>query len=83
MTKESGFSMEQLIIQETKNSIIDYLDRFPDAKDTPDGIALWWIQKTPEEVAEALRELISENIICEIDLGEKKVYGLLGERGSQ
>jgi hypothetical protein len=80
MAKESGFSMEQLIIQETKNSIIDYLERFPEAKDTPEGIALWWIHKNPEEVAEALRELINEDVICEINLGKKKVYGLLGER---
>jgi|GEM_PF-2238350 hypothetical protein len=62
--------------QETKGLILGYLKRFPEAKDTPEGIADWWIDKNMQEVAIAIRELLRENIICEMNLGSTKVYGL-------
>ena len=62
--------------QETKGLILGYLKRFPGAKDTPEGIADWWIDKNMQEVAIAIRELLRENIICEMNLGSTKVYGL-------
>lgn len=65
------------LIQETKNLILQYLERFPEAKDTPDGIASFWINRNHEEVAIALKELINENLIFEKNLGNKKVYGLM------
>lgn len=68
-------------IQETKNLILQYLKRFPQAKDTPDGIAHWWINRNKEDVAIALKELIREDLIFEKNLGNKKLYGLMNREG--
>lgn len=40
-------------------SIIEYLKNNPDAKDTVDGIAKWWVHKDKGVVEQALNYLVS------------------------
>jgi hypothetical protein len=54
--------------------IIDYLERNPDAADTPHGITQWWIEHEGiearvEEVAEVLEDLRRREIVTARDLG--------------
>jgi len=54
--------------------IVDYLERNPDAADTLDGIAQWWIQHERiearvEEVAEVLEDLRQKEIVTARSLG--------------
>lgn len=67
----------KVAVQETKRLILEYLKRFPKAKDTPEGIAHWWIKRNQKEVNVALEELMRERIVYEKSLGKTKVYGLL------
>ena len=50
------------------NVILNYLKRNPDAGDTLEGIALWWVEQekidnTVEEVAKALKMLVRKGLI--------------------
>ena len=52
-------------VQSLSRDILDYLKKHPEASDTLEGIATWWLQKQRieqlvDEVAEAL-ELLVEN----------------------
>ncbi len=62
--------MHEAILSETAQAILDYLRRNPEAQDTLEGIALWWLpdQHHTTRVAtikEALQELIDAEFISE------------------
>jgi hypothetical protein len=38
--------------------ILDYFQRYPQAKDTVEGIAKWWVQDDPVEVRRVLDKLV-------------------------
>ena len=42
--------------------ILDYLSEHPDAADTPEGIALWWIQRRRYEASVKLVKLALEEL---------------------
>ena len=44
-------------------SILEYFDKHPQAKDTAEGIAQWWIHHPVERVEAALRMLVSLGIV--------------------
>lgn len=43
--------------------ILDYFRRHPQAKDTVEGIARWWVQDDPVEVRRVLEKLVNLNLV--------------------
>jgi hypothetical protein len=69
-------------VLEIKRSVMSYLIRQPDAKDTAAGILQWWLPgalrkaRTAEELLLALVELLESGWITTSSFGGTKVYGL-------
>ncbi|MFV1952058.1 MAG: hypothetical protein ACC630_08915, partial [Nitrospinota bacterium] len=59
-----------------KKRIMDYLKRFPEAKDSPEGIARWWVKCPENGVKKAIKELNREKRLTKIDDGTTNIYGL-------
>lgn len=57
-------------------SIIEYLKNNPDAKDTAEGIAKWWVQKDVHIVKGALKYLVNIRQIMSYQ-PQKKLYSRL------
>ncbi len=56
--------------QETAREVLGYLLTHPDAEDTLEGIARWWlergrIERTIAEVGESLEDLLARGLILE------------------
>jgi hypothetical protein len=43
--------------------ILDYFRRYPQAKDTVEGIARWWVQDDPTEVRRVLDKLVDLDLV--------------------
>jgi hypothetical protein len=43
--------------------ILDYFRRYPQAKDSVEGIAKWWVQEDPIEVRRVLERLVDLNLV--------------------
>ena len=43
--------------------ILDYLRRHPQAKDSVEGIARWWVNADPLDVRRALDKLVELNLV--------------------
>jgi hypothetical protein len=62
--------------------ILRYVRRRPHAKDTPEGIAAWWvrqqrIEEAVEEVSRALRLLVARDLLIERETrGRRRYYKL-------
>lgn len=52
--------------EELKKRIREYLSRYPMAKDTIHGIATFWVGASAEVVADALAELVEEEVVEEV-----------------
>jgi len=55
-------------IEVLSGQILDYLEKYPEAGDTLEGIAAWWIERQRiellvEEVAEALELLVKKGAV--------------------
>ncbi len=57
----------------TAQSIIEYLKNNPNAKDSLEGIAKWWVHKDTEVVQKALNYLENERRIVKYNK-KKKLY---------
>ena len=62
-------------------AILSYFAEHPQAMDTLDGIAEWWLIRQQirveiEAVAGAIRHLIEQGLLEEIQSGDTKCYGL-------
>ncbi len=44
--------------------ILDYFRRYPQAKDSVEGIAKWWVQDDPIEVRRVLDRLVEINLVA-------------------
>jgi hypothetical protein len=65
--------------QKLTQQIQDYLERRPQAGDTLEGIARWWllrqqVNESVEEVKQALAILKSRNVIVEQNLAGRTIY---------
>lgn len=65
---------------EVEESILHYLQKSPNARDSLEGIARWWLEsvkinKSIDEVANALESLLKKGLVarCEIK-GGKPIY---------
>jgi hypothetical protein len=64
---------------EVARRIIDYLSKHPDAGDTLEGIAKWWlglerIDESVEDVSKVIEDLIKSGLIKKEDLRGRKAY---------
>ena len=50
-------------VRKTAIDILSYLHQHPSAKDTPEGIARWWVNQNVETVEKALTLLIEEGAV--------------------
>ncbi|MFQ5963191.1 MAG: hypothetical protein ACE5KZ_02795 [Candidatus Scalinduaceae bacterium] len=60
--------------EEVSKKILNYLRRNPDAGDTLEGIAEWWlccenIEASVDEVSSALQSLIKKGIVSKTEIG--------------
>jgi len=44
--------------------ILDYFRRHPQAKDSVEGIARWWVNEDPVEVRRVLDQLVDKNLVA-------------------
>jgi hypothetical protein len=56
------------------DEILEYLLRYPEAEDTVEGIAEWWMAEqqarwTVDEVREAMKELVAKGVVIETPAG--------------
>ena len=64
------------------HSILDYLVRHPDAKDTLKGVLTWWIPTVPHDerneqaVVKALEDLVTRGWVLKRDTSTQPIYGL-------
>jgi hypothetical protein len=68
--------------------ILAYLARNPDAQDTVEGIAEWWllaqrIEREIGKVEEALTELVTKDLIVERKGKDSRVYYRLNKRRAE
>ena len=49
-------------LKDLTREILDYLSEHPDAADTPEGIALWWIKRRRYEASVKLVKLALEEL---------------------
>jgi len=75
--------------QEIERSILRYLSENPEAKDTLEGIAEWWLlrewaaRKLPA-VERVLRDLVARGVIAENRIGQQPAsYGLNRDKLSE
>ena len=54
-----------------KASIVEYLEKHPDSKDTIMGIAQWWVAEKQSRVEAVLEKLVEEGLV------EKKIFSSL------
>ena len=68
--------------EEVAKRIMDYLHKHPDAGDTLEGIAMWWLQlekveESVDNVSDALEELVKEGKLKKQKVkGESQIYKL-------
>ena len=43
--------------------ILDYFRRHPEAKDSAEGIATWWVQEAPGRVRQVLDKLVESGLV--------------------
>lgn len=66
--------------EDIQYEILDYLSRYPNARDSAEGIMTWWLSRDTEvtlpEVEEALSELVRLRWINRAGEGKAQSYGL-------
>ena len=70
--------LRELVLREL---VLRYLIDHPDAMDTFDGIAEWWVTREQlrvdlERLAHVLDDLIRQEILEETSIGDRRVYRL-------
>ena len=63
--------------EKIKRKIVQYLIRFPNARDSVEGIAHWWLNDDEKEVEGVITELVEEKILKKRECALKSVYGLM------
>ncbi|MEM2983436.1 MAG: hypothetical protein QXH17_09790 [Candidatus Bathyarchaeia archaeon] len=66
-----------------RKEILEYLARFPNAQDSLEGIAKWWVQSDEKDVEMVLCELVRERIMIKKECALKAVYCLSEESKSE
>lgn len=63
--------------------ILDYFRRHPDAKDSYEGIARWWVQGDPVEVHRVLERLVDLNLVAKRCNASFDLYYARDSNGTQ
>lgn len=72
----------QAVLRAIVLELLTYVLRYPDAKDSREGICTWWIKKSPaqgseQDCYEAIAHLVAKGWFKEVTVSSKqKVYGL-------
>ena len=61
---------------ELMRKVLRYLETHPDALDTAEGIAKWWVYADEKAVEKVLQRLMHKGILQRRKLGESAYYGL-------
>jgi hypothetical protein len=61
---------------ELKASIVEYLEKHPESKDTITGIARWWVSEKPSRVEAVLDELVEEGLVQKKAFSSLVLYSL-------
>lgn len=59
-----------------KAKLIQYLEQYPEAKDTIMGIAQWWVSEKPDQVETVLEELVDKGLIEKKNCSSLVLYSL-------
>lgn len=63
--------------------ILDYFRRYPQAKDTVEGIAKWWVQDDPVEVRRVLDKLVGLNAVGKRSNAALDLFYSVSSNGNQ
>ena len=59
-----------------KAKLVQYLEQYPEAKDTIMGIAQWWVSEKPDQVETVLEELVEKGLIEKKNFSSLVLYSL-------
>jgi hypothetical protein len=62
--------------------ILDYFRRYPQAKDTVEGIAKWWVQEDTVEVRRVLDKLVDLKLVGKRTNAAFDLYFAVSENGN-
>lgn len=62
--------------------ILDYFRRYPQAKDSVEGIARWWVNADPIEVRRALDKLVDLKLVQKRSKASMELYSMDAEEAS-
>jgi len=66
--------------EDIQYEILEYLSRYPDARDSAEGIKTWWLSPNTEatlpEVEDALHELVRLHWVNQAGEGKVHLFGL-------
>lgn len=69
--KDAAQSMEN---PQLAFKILDYFRRYPQAKDSVEGIARWWVQEDATEVRQVLDRLVDLNLVAKRRSASRDLY---------
>ena len=79
---------DETAISEIASTIRDYLSTHPNAADSVEGIATWWLvqqryEYALEEVKQALQQLVSSGLVKTVEVGGRRIYMSIETRTDQ
>ncbi len=82
MDEDAVLSVEESRLAQ---AILQYLLQHPDAKDTREGIATWWVRRqqireTAHKVSRALELLVARDLITECRGPDQRLYYRLSQK---
>jgi hypothetical protein len=75
----AGDKVEPAGVEPVCHELVDFFRRNPNASDTVDGIARWWLQTPVERVEPALEALVKVGVVEKLERADAVIYRAAAE----